>query len=96
MFCSLIPTFTLVYIAAEGRYGHSALITLMVYSVTRQAECVCVCMGSLYHCVVACAQLGNGTGCRTATLAAPLVLTSGLLRYEAVLHSCGTSPVTDL
>ena len=55
--------------------------------------CMFVCMGSLYCCIVACAHLGNGTGRRTATLVAPLLLTSGPLRYEAVLQSCGTSPV---
>ena len=42
-------------------------------------------------------HLGNGTGHSTVTMAAPLVLTSGvtsgLARYEAVLHSCGTIPV---
>ena len=48
-------------------------------------------MGSLYHCIVACAHLGNGTGHRTATLAAVLLLTSGPVRYEAVLHSSGTN-----
>ena len=53
-----------------------------------------VCMGNLYRCiVVADAPFGNGTGRRTATLAAPLALTSGLVRYEAVLHSYGTNPV---
>ena len=39
------------------------------------------------------AHLGNGIGSKTVTMAAPLLLTSGLVRYEAVLHSCGTSPV---
>ena len=38
-------------------------------------------------------NLGNSTGHRTVTMAAPLLLTSGPGRYEAVLHSCGTSPV---
>ena len=52
-----------------------------------------VCMGSSCRCIVACMHLGNGTGRRTATLAAPLLLTSGLMRYEAVLDSWGTSPV---
>ena len=32
------------------------------------------------------AHLGNGTGRRTVTMVAPLVLTSGPVRYEAVLH----------
>ena len=32
------------------------------------------CIGSLYCCIVACAHLGNGTGHRTATLAAPQLL----------------------
>ena len=39
------------------------------------------------------AHLGNGTGHRTVTMAAPLLLTSGPARYEALLHGCGTSPV---
>ena len=49
----------------------------------------------LFHSVVACAHLGKATGRRTATMAAPLLvlLTSGPVRYEAVLHSCGTSVV---
>ena len=50
-------------------------------------------MGSLYHCTVAYAHLGNGTGHRTASMAAALFLTSDPGRYEAVPHSCGTSPV---
>ena len=53
---------------------------------------LCVCM-SQNRCIVACAHLGNGTGHRTVTLAAPLLLTSGPVRYEAVLHSCGISLV---
>ena len=52
-----------------------------------------MCMGSLYHCIVVCAYLGNGTGRRTVTMVAPLLLTSGPVRYRTVLHSCGTSPV---
>ena len=51
-----------------------------------------VCMRSLYCCIVACAHLGNGTGRRTATMSALLLLTSGLVRHETVLHSCVTSP----
>ena len=39
------------------------------------------------------AHLGNGSGRRTVTMMAPLLLTHGLVRYEAVLHSCGTSLV---
>ena len=39
------------------------------------------------------AHLANGTGRRTVTMAAPLLLKSGALRYEVVLHSCGTSPM---
>ena len=54
-----------------------------------------VCVGSLYHCIVACTHLGNDTGHRTATLEAPLLLTSGPARYEAMLYSCGTSPGGD-
>ena len=39
------------------------------------------------------AHLGNGTSHRTAITTAPLLLTRGLVRYEAVLDSCGTSLV---
>ena len=48
---------------------------------------VCVCTGSSYRC------LGNGTGHKTVTIAAPLSLTSGPVRYENVLHNGGISPV---
>ena len=34
-----------------------------------------------------CTHLGNGTGHRTAIMAAPLLLTSGLAKYKAVLHN---------
>ena len=51
--------------------------------------CVCVCMAGLYHSTIACTHLG----CRTVTMVAPLLLTSGPVMCEAVLHSCGTSPV---
>ena len=44
-------------------------------------------MGGSHRCIVACTYLGNGTGHRTATMAAPLLLTSGPARYEAVLHN---------
>ena len=37
--------------------------------------------------------LGNSTGHRTATMTAPLPLTSGPVMYEAVLRSCRTNPV---
>ena len=56
-------------------------------------QLVSVCMGGSYRCIVTCAHLGNGTGRRTATLKAPLLLASGPVRYEAVLYSCGISPV---
>ena len=52
-----------------------------------------MCMGSSYRCIVACVHLGNGTGRRTVTLTTPLLLTSRPVRFEAVLHSCGTIPV---
>ena len=45
------------------------------------------CMGDLHHCIVACAHLGNGTGCRTVTMVAPLLLTSCRAKYEVGLHS---------
>ena len=50
-------------------------------------------MGSSWCCIVACTHLRNGTDCQTAIFVAPLLITSGPLRYEAVLDSCGTSPV---
>ena len=50
-------------------------------------------MTGSYHCIVACTHLGNGTGRRTVTLAVPLALTSGPVRYEAVLYSCGKMPL---
>ena len=39
------------------------------------------------------AHLGNGSGHRTVTMMAPLLLTSDMMRYEAVLHNCETSAV---
>ena len=48
--------------------------------------------GLLYTCFMH-AQLGKGTGHRTATMMAPLLLTIGPVRYEAMLHSCWSSPV---
>ena len=36
-------------------------------------------------------HLGNSTGRRSVTIAAPLLLTSGLAKYEAVLYNCGAS-----
>ena len=56
------------------------------------AQACGVCMGSSYRCIVACADIGNGTGHRTAIMAIQLLLTSGLVRHEAVLHNGGTSP----
>ena len=50
-----------------------------------------VCMSGLYRYIqtdiIACAHLGNGTGHRNATMAAPLLLTSGPARYEAERHN---------
>ena len=62
-----------------------------------------VCIGSLHRCIVACAHLGNGTGRRTVTMAAPLVLnsiTSSPVRYEASQFGlgqaqCGWVPTCD-
>ena len=51
---------------------------------------VCV-YGESYCCIIACTHLGNSTGCRTSTMAAPLLLIIGPERCETVLHSCGTS-----
>ena len=56
------------------------------------------CMYVWGVCVALClldAYLGNSTGCRTVTMTAPLLITSGPLRYEAVLHSCETSPIAE-
>ena len=44
-------------------------------------------MVSLNRCIDACAHIGNGTGHRTATIAAPLYLTIGPMRCEAMLHN---------
>ena len=46
-----------------------------------------------YCCIVACTHLGNGTGRRTETMAAPLQLTSGPVGYEAVLQLRDKIPV---
>ena len=48
-----------------------------------------VCIDGSHPCIVIFTHLGHGPGDGIAKLAAPL-LTSGLLRYDAVLHSCGT------
>ena len=48
-------------------------------------------MGSSHCCIFACSHLGSGAGHRTMTLASPLLLTNGPVRYEAVLYSCGQS-----
>ena len=37
--------------------------------------------------------LGNSIDCSTAVMAAPPLLTSGRVRYEAMFHSCATSLV---
>ena len=47
-----------------------------------------LCVEGSHRCIVACIHLGNGTGRRTVTIAAPLLLSSG-----PVLHRGGTSPV---
>ena len=43
----------------------------------------------LYSCLHTLRELSD----RTVTLVKPLLLTSGVVRYEAVFHSCGTSPM---
>ena len=43
--------------------------------------------------IVDSAPIGNGTCCRTLTMAAPILLTSGLVRYKSVLHGCCTRSV---
>ena len=52
-----------------------------------------MCMESLCVLQLLDAHLGKGTGRRIATMTATLLLTSGPVRYETVLHSCRTSPV---
>ena len=52
-----------------------------------------VCMDGLSRCIVACAHLGKGTSRRTMEMATALLLISGSLRNEAVLHSSRTSLV---
>ena len=44
-------------------------------------------MGGLYCCIVDGTHLGNGTKRGTATMAAPQLLTSGLVKYESWRHS---------
>ena len=43
-------------------------------------------MGGSYRCIVACAQLGNGAGCKTASLAA-LLSHCGPAKDKARLHN---------
>ena len=42
-----------------------------------------------YYCIVAFTHLGNST----VTTAAPLLVTSGPVKYEVVFYSCGRSSV---
>ena len=86
MFTSDTPVHTEIHM----RITHTVGVPLDTHTCTLHAY---VCMGNLYRYIVACGHLGNSTGHRTATLVAPLLLTSGPVRYAAVLHSCGTSPV---
>ena len=60
---------------------------------TNTDHVACVCMGGSYRCIVPYTHLGNGTGRLTVTLVAPLLFTGDPMRYEAVLHSCRTSPM---
>ena len=50
-------------------------------------------MGSSCRGIVPIQYVENGTGCRTAGIAAPPLLTSGAARCEGELHGCGISPV---
>ena len=45
----------------------------------------------LYSCLMHTKEMAQVTG--TATRLAPLLFTSGSVRYEALPHSCGTNPV---
>ena len=77
-----------------SRLGGASLACGGLTSALRKIGCsglgsgaTCVFMGSSYLCVVACEHVGNGTGHRTVTMMIPLLFTSGLVRYEAALHS---------
>ena len=93
-------SFVVVNYLIEARHTLTMLViehSLLLYSGKEAGSCVppvarfevnqeCVYMGSLFHCTVVCAHLGNGTGHRTVTMAAPLLLNSGPVRYEVVLQ----------
>ena len=50
-------------------------------------------IGSSCRCAVALGVLRERHRLQNYSMAAPLLLTSGLVRCEIVLHGCGTSPV---
>ena len=83
------PGRLLFYQSTQGMY-----VCAYMYVCMYVCTCVYVCMymGGSFHCIVACAHLGNGTGRRTATLTTPPPLTSGPMKYEVVLHNHETSP----
>ena len=70
------------------------IISILMNPLSRVISSVMMMMGNLCHCMhTLCVLRERGTGCRTAAMVAPLLLTSGLARCEAALHSCGTSSV---
>ena len=79
------------------RSAHVVLTYLCVYLPAYIYAYIRTCLCTYLKCVwgvrTACAYFGNGTCRRTATMAEPLLLTSGPVKYEAVLHTCGTNPV---
>ena len=79
----------------EGIYLLLLLLSLLTYSI--KSHCMrrlpSMVMGCLCHCKVVICILRERTGCKTAAMATPLLLTSGPARWKAMLHGCGTSPV---
>ena len=65
---------------------------ILVVDIPCERPCVVYVWGVCVASQLLDAHLWNSTCCRTATLTAPLLLTSGLLRHETVLHSYGTNP----
>ena len=53
------------------------------------ADTACMSIESSCRFIVACSHFGNDTGHSTVRMTAPLLLTSGPVKYEAVLHSYG-------
>ena len=91
-----VCVFTLggIYQLSSGLLGFS----IRSFRGTSEIPITIICMYAWVVCdseYLLGSHLWNNTGCRTVTMAAPLLvlLTSGPEMYEAVLHSCGTSLV---